>query len=81
MQPQADRTRNQVGEKRWRKSSFSDGAGYCVEVGMSSEGISLRDSKYQQNPANNPAIEPILSFTSSEWLAFVAGVKAGEFDM
>ncbi|MBL8926814.1 MAG: DUF397 domain-containing protein [Pseudonocardia sp.] len=47
--------------------------GNCVEVGRSPEGtVVVRDTK---DCAQAP-----LTFTDEEWVAFVAGVKAGEFD-
>jgi hypothetical protein len=55
----------------WRKSSAS-GQSACVEVKMGSESISVRDSK---DPSGS-----VLQFTKAEWLAFVAGVRLGEFD-
>ncbi|MGH3784408.1 MAG: DUF397 domain-containing protein [Pseudonocardiaceae bacterium] len=57
----------------WRKStkSFPDGQ-ECVEVAdLGGGAVALRDS-------NNPA-RPDLRFTASEWAAFVAGVRDGEF--
>ncbi len=69
------------GEVRWRKSSYSGGSDMCVEVAVDGGGaIMVRDSKYRRDPARPLAAEPILSFTEGEWAAFVAGVKAGEFD-
>lgn len=57
----------------WRKSTYSNDTGACVEVARLDTGASLvRDSK---NPAG-----PVLMFTAAEWLAFVAGTRAGEFD-
>lgn len=57
----------------FRISSFCD-AGGCVEVGQSSDGsVLVRDSKDAERATS-------LRFTSAEWTAFVAGVKAGEFD-
>lgn len=57
----------------WRKSSWSgDNGGQCVEVAVTSEAIGVRDSK---DPAG-----PRLVFTPAEWDAFLAGVRAGEFD-
>lgn len=58
-----------------RKSSFSNGSGgsNCVQVErFGPDDIVITDSK---NPENSG-----LSFTQAEWDAFVAGVKAGEFD-
>lgn len=60
----------------WVKSTRSNGAGgsNCVQVRRASLAgtIFVRDSKV---PAG-----PVLEFTPAEWSAFVAGVKAGEFD-
>jgi hypothetical protein len=54
-------------------SSFCNFGG-CVEVGRSPEGdVMVRDTK---NRTQTP-----LTFTDEEWVAFVAGVKAGEFDV
>ena len=56
----------------FRVSSFCS-FGNCVEVGRSDDGaVLVRDTKDQAQQA--------LSFTDEEWTAFVAGVKAGEFD-
>ncbi|AEA22631.1 DUF397 domain-containing protein [Pseudonocardia benzenivorans] len=53
-------------------SSFCN-YGDCVEIGRGPEGTMLvRDSKDRDQGA--------LTFTREEWEAFVAGVKAGEFD-
>ena len=53
-------------------SSFCNFGG-CVEVGRTAEGaVLVRDTKDRTHQA--------LSFTDEEWTAFVAGVKAGEFD-
>jgi hypothetical protein len=59
----------------WYKSTFSgDQGGSCVEVAHLPDGSTVvRDSK---NPAG-----AILTFTPAEWTAFVAGAKAGEFDL
>jgi hypothetical protein len=58
---------------QYRKSSFCGHPG-CVEVAALGDtaGVTLRDSK--------DASSPELTFTVQEWEAFVAGVKAGEFD-
>ncbi|MGH3947485.1 MAG: DUF397 domain-containing protein [Pseudonocardiaceae bacterium] len=56
----------------WRKSSCSNGQYNCVEVADLDGGAhAVRDSK---NPAG-----PALTFTSAEWAAFTAGLRAGEF--
>jgi Domain of unknown function (DUF397) len=57
----------------WRKSTNS-GDGGCVEVAMvSGVAVGVRDSK---NPTSG-----YLVFAPSEWSAFLAGVKHGEFDL
>ncbi|MDQ2883268.1 MAG: DUF397 domain-containing protein [Actinomycetota bacterium] len=57
----------------WRKSTFSNSQGACVEVAdLPGGGRGVRDSK---NPAG-----AVLMFTGPEWSAFTAGVRAGEFD-
>lgn len=60
---------------RWQKSSFSNGSGgnNCVEVRDDETHIEIRNSKYP--------VALIMQFTYEEWFAFVAGVKAGEFDL
>jgi hypothetical protein len=58
---------------RWIKASASAGNGACVEVASIKEDeILVRNSRDPEGP--------ILSFTKAEWVAFVAGAKAGEFD-
>lgn len=57
----------------YAKSTFSmDGS--CVEVRLLPDGtVGLRDSKDVSKPAH--------VFTQPEWSAFLAGVRAGEFDL
>lgn len=57
----------------WKKSTFSEGGGECVEVAMTQGGVLVRDSK---NPGG-----PVLWFTRFEWIAFLYGVLAGEFGL
>lgn len=59
-------------EPIWRKSTFSDNTPNCVELADVGADVLLRDSK---NPDHGH-----FSFTRAEIAAFVAGVKAGEFD-
>lgn len=57
----------------WRKSSYSQGEGACVEVADAPDGGRyLRDSKDRTRPRHY--------FTAPEWDAFIRGVKDGEFD-
>jgi hypothetical protein len=58
----------------WRKSSFSMGSADCVEVAHLATGeVAVRDSKQQAGPVLMPL--------PSEWQAFLAGAKIGEFDI
>ena len=58
----------------WRKSSFSNMNGNCVEVRLGLDGSAdMRDSKDNRQG-------PVLRFTPEEWHAFLDGVKKGEFD-
>lgn len=62
-----------VTRANWFKSQRSVHNGDCVEVAFLESGqIAVRDSKNQAGP--------VLTFTPSEWDAFVAGAKDGEFD-
>ena len=63
-------------EVAYTKASISTGNGNCVEVGRCScpGGVVLvRDSKDKTGP--------VLSFNATAWTAFVAGIRAGEFDL
>lgn len=58
----------------FKTSSASPGGiiNRCVKVAKRTEGVAVRDSKDSAGTT--------LYFTCEEWTAFVAGVKAGEFD-
>ncbi|MEU4214059.1 DUF397 domain-containing protein [Actinoplanes sp. NPDC026623] len=62
-----------LSQAEWRTSSRSGGNGDCVEVAITDEGVAVRDTKDRDKP---PHI-----YTHSEWVAFVGGVKDGEFDL
>jgi hypothetical protein len=57
----------------WFKSTRSSGNGNCVEVAIVDDTVGVRDSKDRSGP--------VLVFTASEWRAFVAGAKDGQFDL
>ncbi|TNC22876.1 DUF397 domain-containing protein [Amycolatopsis alkalitolerans] len=62
-------------EGRWEKSFASEpNGGNCVEVNLGSSGlVGVRDTKLQASP--------VFVFDVGEWDAFLAGVKAGQFDL
>jgi Domain of unknown function (DUF397) len=64
-----------LSDAKWLKSSYSSGnGGQCVEVARNLPGgVVVRDSK---DPGG-----PKLPFTPSQWAAFAAKVKTGEFDL
>ena len=67
--------------RAWLRSSFSANDTCCVEVKKIDDEILVRDSKFLRNAENDPNEQPMLAYTADEWKAFVAGVKAGEFDI
>lgn len=58
----------------WQKSSYSSEQD-CVEARLTeaSDGVQVRDSKHPDAGS--------LTFTPSEWDAFVSGIKAGQFQI
>jgi hypothetical protein len=63
-----------VGRASWRKSSFSNMNGSCVEISrLVSDRIGVRDTK-------DNGTGPVLIFTEAEWRAFIAGAKERQFD-
>ena len=56
----------------WRKSSYSNPSGNCVEAAELAGGLTLRDSRFPEGPA--------LVFTGAMWDAFLRSVKQqGDF--
>jgi hypothetical protein len=62
-----------LSEGSWRKSTYSNPSGNCVEVALvEGAGVAVRNSREPHGP--------VLTYTTAEITAFVLGVKAGEFD-
>lgn len=57
---------------RWIKAASSLGTGNCVELAPADAGVLIRDSKDPRGPW--------LRYTASEFDAFLAAAKNGEFD-
>ena len=58
----------------WRRSTQCTGSdSTCVEVAIEADGVAVRDAKDPEGPR--------LHFTAAEWTAFLAGARAGEFDL
>jgi hypothetical protein len=53
----------------WRKSSYSGQQGDCVEVASFGASVLVRDSKDTDGP--------VLSFSMSNWNAFLSDVRTG----
>ncbi|MFC3995656.1 DUF397 domain-containing protein [Nocardiopsis sediminis] len=54
----------------WHTSSFSANGAHCVEVRERADGADVRDTKNRELGH--------LGFDSSEWRAFIQGVRSGE---
>ena len=84
------------GTIRWRKSSYSNGQGDCVELAALGA-ARWRKSSYSNAEGNcvelaeagtgialrdskNPE-GPVLRFTTAEWMMLTAAVKTGRYDI
>jgi hypothetical protein len=60
-------------ELRWFTSSFSGGnSNNCVEVAFLPDAVAVRDTKDRARPSHR--------YSTDDWSAFLAGVRAGEFE-
>jgi hypothetical protein len=54
----------------WKKSSYSQVTGHCVEVaGLPANAVGVRDSRN--------VVGPVLQFKPAVWGAFLGGVRSG----
>lgn len=61
------------------KSSYSNASQSCVEVRWATDKVLIRDSKYQRDPANNPADQPFIAVPLRIWDTFLQKA-VGEID-
>ena len=54
-------------DPRWRKASYSDNGGNCVEVGADAVRVLVRDTQDRRGP--------VLRFTPGAWRRFADRVK------
>lgn len=65
-------------DRVWKTSSlFCDDGASCVQVHVADESVHIRDSK----AVDSSGIAPVQTYSLNEWRSFIAGVKAGEFDL
>lgn len=62
-----------MADSAWRKSSLSYANHNCVEVAVLDTAVLVRNSRDTDGP--------VLLVDRAEWVAFVTGVKEGEFDL
>ena len=57
----------------WVRSSYCHTSSCCVELMISDEQVHMRSSVTPERG--------VLSFSADSWTQFIAGVRAGEFDL
>lgn len=71
-QPRNGVSASEIDAVTWRKSSYSNPSGNCVEAAeLPAGGVAVRNSRHPDGPA--------LVFTRAEWDAFVRGARDGDF--
>lgn len=70
--PEPSRLARDLDRAPWRVSTYCNSTG-CVQVAYIDGQAAIRDSKDRHGP--------ILRFNSTEWTAFLDGVRNGEFDL
>jgi hypothetical protein len=69
---------------QWRKSSYSNNGGSCVQIGVSDDTSVVAhkansETLYLVRDSKNPDGR-VLAFTPAEWGAFLVGLKNSDFD-
>lgn len=64
-------SRSRCGRKGWFKSTRSSETQTCVEVRFDETDVLVRDSKYLQEPANEPDQQPFVRVPKSCWDEFL----------
>lgn len=60
--------------EKWKKSTRSGGGNGCVETRYIDGVVEVRDTKAGPDA-------PVQRYNRTEWAAFLAGAKDGEFDL
>lgn len=60
-------------DHRWFKSTYTQEAGQCVEVAVTSDAVGVRDTKDRASGH--------FTVSAAAWAAFVDHVKSGERDL
>ena len=55
-----------MNSKDWRKASYSNGSGDCVEAGTVTGGVAVRDTKNRKGT--------VLAFSADAWAAFTTSL-------
>lgn len=76
--PEAHPEQNADTGRPWYKSSFADNHGNHVELGQGEAAGLPPYTVGMRNPGSPEG--PIIQYTPAEIAAFIAGVRAGEFD-
>ncbi|WP_433469574.1 DUF397 domain-containing protein [Spirillospora sp. CA-128828] len=59
--------------RKWRKSSYSDVEGNCVELARAPRGVAVRDSKAPDGP--------VAALSAPAFADLIASIKAGQRDL